>query len=269
MAVSLVSGRHFNNTDTANSQPVVIADELFTAAMWPDESPLGKRVQLNPSEPTSDWLTVIGVTPHITQAPAFMGGKRELTSLYRPLSQDIPQQIQLAVKVQGDPDEYRQSVITAVMRVDRDIALTSIYSLNELQALSASVLELVSSIFAAISCVVVVLAATGIYGLVSRGVLHRTREIGVRRALGLTNYQAIGLFLRQGSAYLLTSLLIGGGAGLMISRAVAGLFPEILNVVLFILLGVSIFMTVLVLAASYIPARRVVAIEPGAALRYE
>lgn len=249
--------------------PVVIADELFTATMWPDESPLGKRVLLNPSELTSSWLTIIGVTPHIIQAPSFMGGKRGLTSLYRPLSQDIPQQIQLAVKVESNPNEYRKSVVAAATTVDRDIVLTSIYSLNELHALATSVLELVSSIFATVSCVVLVLAATGIYGLVSRAVLFRAREIGVRRALGLTNEQAIGLFLRQGSAHLFVGLLIGGGAGLMVSRAAAGLFPEILDVVLFILVGVSILMTVLVLTASWFPARKVCAMEPGVALHYE
>ena len=97
----------------------------------------------------------------------------------------------------------------------------------------------------------------------------RAREIGVRRALGLTNNQAIGLFLRQGSVHLLTGLLIGGGAALMVSRVAAGLFPEILNVVLFILMSVSILMTVLVLAASWFPALKIVAIEPGVALRDE
>jgi predicted permease len=269
MEVDLVEGRHFNGGDTANSLPIVIVDSQFSQKMWPNQSPLGKRIQLDPeSQIPSKWLTIVGVVPHIIQSPAFFG-KRKLTSLYRPLTQSVPKGIQLAVNVEDDTDNHFRSIKLAGSRVDRDVPLTDIQSLQDLQKLSASPLKLLSSVFISVSLVTLVLATTGIYGMVSRSVLARTREVGIRRALGLSDRETTTFFLRQSLFHLLIGIIVGGGVGLMICYRVAALYVEVLSLIFPIFLGVSSLVGLLVVFASWYPARKIASMEPGQALHYQ
>ena len=269
MGVDLIGGRQFNASDTAISQPVVIVDAQFSQKVWRDQSPLGKRIQLDPVEKSPpSWLTIVGVVPHINQSPPFLG-KRDVTSLYRPLTQSVPEGIQLVVKVRDDPDNHHRNIKLATARVDRDVPLTDIYSLQQLHKLSASPLELLSSVFISVSLVALVLATTGIYSMVSRSVLVRTQEAGIRRALGLSDRGTTTLFLRQGLLHLLIGIVVGGSAGLMICYRVAALYTEVLDLVFPIFLGVSSLVCFLVVVASWVPARKIASMEPGQALHYQ
>ena len=269
LEVPILQGRSFNDADNLDSTPVVIIDQTFARSTWPDQSALGKRIQLRPdSAEESSWLTVIGVVPHIINAQA-VAGAGKLSSFYQPLAQVTPYYMKVVIKVPNDPNSYRAQLISASTRADRDIALRSIKPLDEVLDHSLLGQKLLSTEFMWVSWVVLVLAITGIFGLISRAVLSRTQEIGIRRALGASRSHIIGMYLGQASLYLLIGLIVGGGTGVLFVYGGASILPEILDAIAPIAIGVTTLLVILVLGASYLPVRRVIKMEPGTALRYD
>ncbi len=269
MQVPLIEGRNFSSQDLANSLPVVIVDQSFSDTVWPDESPLGKRILLNANIPDSnEWLTIVGVVPHIIQSQP-IAGMREITSVYRPFSQSNFFNINLIAKTTGDPNLHREALITASARVDRELALRDIKSFEQVIANSTFGQSILSTQMTWVSLAVLVLAISGIFGLISRSVMSRTQEIGIRQALGLNHSNTIALFLRQGIIYLILGLIIGGGMGVLGAYGASELMPEGVDSVIPVTLFVAVLMALLIFAASYIPARKLILLEPGEALHYE
>ena len=125
-----------------------------------------------------------------------------------------------------------------------------------------------SRVFLVIALITAVLAASGLFGLISRSVAQRTQEVGIRRALGATPWRATSMFMRQGAIYL-TVAVAGLGLGIMVMPLLSRAFPNILDRVVPVTLGVALLIAAVISTASYLPTRRAVALEPGDALRYE
>jgi ABC-type antimicrobial peptide transport system permease subunit len=122
--------------------------------------------------------------------------------------------------------------------------------------------------FGVIAIITAVLAASGLFGLISRSVVQRTQEVGIRRALGATSWRATSMFLRQGVVYL-TVALAGVAVGTVLMPLMSAVIPNILERVILVTLYVILLIAVVILTASYLPTRRAVALEPGDAVRYE
>ncbi len=262
LGIRLRSGRLFDTADDARSLPVAIVDEHAVRRYWPGQEVLGKRVRLNPAEGTP-WLTIVGVVTPVSRPYG-----RDLGIVYRPLRQALPGSFQLLARVPGAVAESRTQLRTAAFAVDRDLPLHNPQTLDDyIAALSLSFTAMIPA-FTAITGITLILAATGLFGLISRSVARRTQEVGVRRALGATIWQVSAVFLRQGAVYLSVGV-IGLGLGIVVMNLITDSVPNILMRAVPVTFAVLVAMAFVILLASWLPTRRATALEPGDALQYE
>jgi putative ABC transport system permease protein len=263
LGMSLRSGRLFDSTDNGNSLKVAVVDEQLAARYWPNQDVLGKRVQLNPSE-NSTWLTIVGVVSVAGSEPY----STDVGVIYQPLRQAVPSSFQVLAKVPNTGNDTRAALRAAAFEVDRDLPLHNLQTLNEyLTAIDLGYASLIPA-FLVVAVMTAVLATAGLYGLISRSVAQRTQEVGIRRALGATSWGATSMFLRQGGLYLCVGL-VGIVLGTMAATVLSTMIPNILAHVALVTLGVVFLMAMVIFAASYLPSRHAVRLEPGDALRYE
>jgi predicted permease len=263
LGIGLRGGRAFEGTDTRASQPVAIVDENVARRYWPNQDALGKRIQLNPKE-GGPWLTVVGVASHVGAEPY----SDDVGVIYRPLRQAVPSAFQLLVKLPSGTAGAHAALRAAAFSVDPSLPLHNLQLLGDyLQALDFSYHSLATA-FSAIAAITVILAASGLFGLISRSVSRRTQEVGVRRALGGTQWQVIRVFLRQGIVYLSVGA-VGVIVGILITNLLSDAISNILVSVIPVTFAVAAVMAFVIFGAAYIPAQRAVLLEPGEALRYE
>jgi len=264
--VNLIEGRQFDNTDTQNTPPVVIVDDEFARRSWPDESALGKRLQLD-SERDSQWFTVVGVSSPIVQRSAIKAFRNP--SVFRYIRQDMPRAFTVGIKNTGRISAahvFKESADS----VDRDIPINNVHSLTELQELNTLESEFFAYLLIVIASVALFLAVVGIYGIISRTIFLSTNEIGIRRAIGSSTGSIISIYLRKGTTYLLVGAVIGGGGALVAFNIIpTGITASLGKDVPFVLGSTFLILGTLIMAASYIPVRRILELEPGEALHYE
>jgi predicted permease len=263
LGIKLRSGRLFDSTDDHDSLKVAIIDEKLAARYWPDQNVLGKRVQLNPKE-NGPWLTIVGIVSAVGNEPY----SPESGAVYQPLRQMVPSYFQLLVKLSSAAPESRAVLKAAAYGVDRDLPL---HNLQMLDAYLSSILVRFTAlppIFAGVALITAVLAASSLFGLISRSVVQRTQEVGIRRALGATRWQATSMFVRQGIVYLCVAF-VSVGVGTSLMPLLSAAIPNILDSVVPVTVGVVLLIAAVILSGSYLPTRRAVALEPGDAVRYE
>ncbi len=270
IGVDILAGRDFDSSDTAESESVVILSQEFAQRLWPGESPLGKQIVAHGSD-SNQSLTVVGIVPNLVQNGLF---ENILPNLYRPLGQDTPAFYFMLMRVDGEISlsSLESEILAAGRTVDRDTPLTAIRTLAAEIRRGQGGLDVIAGLFSGISFATLLLAAIGIFGIVARSIDMRTHEIGVRRALGSTEYQVIAKYVRQGMRYLLAGFIIGGlpAIGLLITNpntAFQGV--DVVTALWIVASIVTLTMTLLIFVASYLPARKAVGIDPGDALHYE
>ncbi len=273
MDVAFLQGRSFNSGDTIDSRQVVIIDQHFAEKMWPNESALGKRIQLEPKT-NGEWLTVVGVLSHIVQTPAFGGGDDQ-NGFYRPFSQSVPLSgvIPMIAKVDGDPASYDQAVRNAVMKTDSLVPVDALWTLQHRLSQQFNGFTLFTKLFAIFGGLALLLAACGIYSITSRAIVLRTHELGIRRALGASNRSVVRLLLWQGTKQLIVGLTVGLVLSVMLAlKTTVGDTVDTVKILLDTLqvfAAVAVILGAVVYTASFLPARRAVALEPSAALHHE
>ncbi len=269
LEVPLVEGRYFEETDNADSLPVIIVNRAFAQTHWPGESALGKQVQLDPDN-GGVWHTVVGVSAHIIHGSP-LGNYDNNPTLYRPLGQYAPVVLSLAVKLNRPLTEVEAEalLLEAAQDIDRDLAITSIRPLQRVTEMSMQGMDMVAQYSVAFALGTFILAIIGVYGNISRSVTQRTNEVGIRRALGSSNRHILWVFQREAMHYLLWGAAVGGMLAVAVSGSLAGFFNDILSFVPTVVPSVLLLIGVLVTLASYLPARRALTIEPGEALHYE
>ncbi|HEX8617482.1 MAG TPA: ABC transporter permease, partial [Thermoanaerobaculia bacterium] len=197
LGLSLRSGRLFDSTDNNASLKVAVVDERLAARYWPDADPLGKRVQLNPVE-NGPWLTIVGVVSAVKGRPY----AADAGTIYQPLRQATPAEFLPLVKLPKVGADSRPAIRAAAFAVDRDLPLHNLQMVDDyLAAMNLSYTSLIPA-FILVAIMTALLAASGLFGLISRSVAQRTQEVGIRRALGATPFRATSMFLRQGAKYL-------------------------------------------------------------------
>jgi putative ABC transport system permease protein len=262
LGVSLRSGRLFDSTDNAASLNAAIVDENMAARYWPGQNVVGQRVRLNPSE-NGPWLTIVGVVSAVTNGPF----RPPDGVLYRPLRQAVPPEFRLLVKSPGG-GEIRETLRAAAFSVDRDLPLRNLQTLDDyMGALNVLATAMIPAM-TVVALITALLAASGLFGLINRSVAQRTQEVGIRRALGATPWQATSMFLRQGAAYLFVALM-AVALGVMALPALSASIRNILDRAVVGTTVVVLLMATVIFLASYLPSRRAVALEPGDALRHE
>jgi putative ABC transport system permease protein len=266
LGARLTRGRLFTAADTATSAPVVIVNEALAAAMWPGQDPIGQYVKQGWPESSTVWRQVVGVIADIKFQAVTEDARMQF---YLPFAQDPPGDFTLALRTAVEPASMRSAVEGVVSSVSRDMPASLVRTME--QVLEESIARqrmalLVLSVFAGVA---LILAASGLYGLVAHSVTERTHEIGVRMALGAERRDVIRLVITHGLSMTGAGIVVGVAGAAALSRSLEGLVfgvtpmdPLTFGCVVAMLLGVS-------LAACYVPAWRATRIAPTTALRME
>ena len=268
LGIPLLQGRSFDDHDTGQSQPVAIVSERVARRFWTRGDAPGKRISLGFQG--SPWYSVIGVVGDVKQ----LGPQKEgPLAIYVPYSQ-APRDfflsfMTIAVRTDSDPLSMANTLRRAVQTVDPDMPLFDVASMDQLVYKSVASARFNALLLACFAALGMTLAVVGIYGVMSYSVAQRTHEIGIRLALGAQREDVLKLVVGQG----LKLTLMGAGVGMMgalastrfLSSLLYGVTPT--DPLTFVV--VSLVLTSVALAASYIPARRATKVDPIVALRYE
>jgi putative ABC transport system permease protein len=265
MSISLLAGRTFTEHDTATSARVVLINETLARTLWPNENPVGQRITMK------DWgppLTgeIIGVVGDVK------GNGLDATvgpMLYWPYTQFGQIFNTMVVRTDGDPLPSSAAVKDRIWSVDKDQPVSRVQSMNQILSDSVARRRLYVVLLAVFAWVALLLAAAGIYGVVSFSVAQRTREIGIRVALGAERVDVLWLIIAQAAKLALTGELLGILLALAITRLMASLLFGTSAADPLTFAGVPIVLSAVALAACYIPARRAIRVDPMVALRYE
>jgi putative ABC transport system permease protein len=267
MGMSVVEGRDFTDAEGWSRSPVAIINQTMRARFWPDTTPIGRRFRLD--GPNEDWYTVIGVTPDINLYGVDPGNEQAPTVAYVPFAYQQFLNTGLTIRVDGDPASVTSAVREAIRASDPNLPMAQVRTVSELRRLSFWQYGLYGWIFGTTGVIGLLLAAIGVYGVLSYSVSQRAQEIGVRVALGAGNRQILRLVVGQGLVLAAIGILSGAVlAGVAMPAARSLLFKvSPFDPVTF--LGVAGFLATVAFLASYLPARRAMRVDPVIVLRGE
>ena len=280
MRLPIVRGRDITDADNATAPGVVIMNEQAARQYWPGEDPIGKRVSFDDDTTnTSTWLTIIGIAKDAKQdswtdkatPEAYLAAfqNRDFLGISGSEASNHMNYITLVARTAGDPAAAASAMKEAAWSFDRNLAISQVVTLDG--AVSDANAQprfemMLLSIFAAVA---LVLAAVGIYGVISYSASRRTHEIGVRMSLGATRADVLLLVVRHGIWLALAGSLAGIAGALLLSRLMAGLLYGVKPTDPLTFAAVAAGLGLVAMLACYIPARRAMRIDPMAALRYE
>jgi putative ABC transport system permease protein len=268
MQIPLLRGRDFGPQDLDNQAPLVgIANEELVRQYFPDENPLGKRVRWV-RNPQIEWIEIVGVVGNVKH---FGLDLPEQPALYSPYTQinSWKRWMSFAVRTQGDTAALEQAVKGQIWKVDSQLPITRVQTMNEVAAGSFAARRfnmLLLTLFAALA---LVLSAVGVYGVMSYAVMQRTHEIGIRMALGAQMSSVIALIMKSGLLIASVGVVIGLAGAFVLTRLMRSLLFAVAATDKVTFASVSICLLVIALLACYIPARRATKVDPLEALRYE
>jgi predicted permease len=262
-------GRFFGREDRADSLPVVIINETFANAHFPGVSPLGRRIQMGATGPNRPWQTIVGVVKEVRERGIDIGTK---PAVYWPQAQGanawpVPQD--LAVRTSVPPLSVVNEVRAAIVAVDKDQPVQRVRTMEEVHAEGFAVRRQSMNLLAVFAGLALALAALGVYGVLSFAVTQRTREIGVRLALGAQPSGIVGIVVGQGLALAGAGLAIGIAASLAATRMLGSLLYGVPARDPATLIAVAAVLALVALLACYFPARRASRVDPCVALREE
>ena len=267
MGIHLLKGRLFDERDKENSPAVSIISEAMARRFWPGQDPIGKRFTPGDGDSPDDWIQVIGVVNDVRQFQLHAEPRPQMYLTHEQVGFFAPRY--LVVKTAVDPLSMASSVRDAVWAVDRDQPVSKISTMEEI--LADSIVRqrfsmLLLGIFAALA---LILAAVGIYGVMSYSVAQRTHEIGIRLALGAQTSTVLKLALGYGLKLVIVGTLIGLVVAFGLTRLMSTLLFGVSPTDPITFAGISLILISVALLASYIPARRATKVDPIVALRYE
>jgi putative ABC transport system permease protein len=265
MGIPVLMGRDFTDHDSKDAEKVTIVDERLAHEYWPNESPIGKRVRFGPPEDNEPWHTVVGVVGAVRHARLDVDTRK---SVYLPHLQ-IPVS-GLSVVVQAkNPLNLVGALRGQIREMDPDLPLVDLLMMEEVVSQSVWQNRLYAILFSVFAGIAMLLAAVGIYGVMSYSVTQRTQEIGIRMALGAQVKDVLRLIVRGGLALSMIGVAIGLAGAFALTRLMRSLLFGVTPTDAVTFLAVSLMLLFVALLACYIPARRASKVDPLVALRYE
>src|SRR5436853_4681652 len=264
METPLLRGRDFAETDRKGAPGVVALNETLAATLWPGEDALGKRVSV--SGPEGPFLEVIGVARDGKYRSL---GESPHPYIYQPLLQSYDPKMTLVVRTKGEPQSVAAAVRGQIRALDANLPVADVKTLRDQLDLSLFPSRVAAWTLGGFGVLALLLAAIGIYGVVSYSVARRTREIGVRMALGAKEKDVLRLVLGEGLFVIAVGLALGLMLAVAATRVIVGFLYGVGATDPLTFAGVPRLLGFVALVASYIPARRVTKVDPLVALRYE
>ncbi|HEY6342763.1 MAG TPA: ABC transporter permease [Bryobacteraceae bacterium] len=267
LGIALVRGRAFRETDTAGAPRVAIVNEQFAQHYWPGRDAIGKRFQVMDRKKGNPWVEIVGITK---TGKYFWIAERPTDFVYLPSRQSSRSRMVLVAESSGDPAALAAPLREAVRGLDSNLPIFNVRTMAEffdmrVIATGNTILEVV----AGLGGMGLILAMVGLYGLSSYAVARRTREIGIRMAVGASQGAVLGRTLLQGLKPALFGLLAGVGLSAIAEQMMKAVFPAITQADIVSYLLVTPALLAVTLLAAFIPARRAARVQPVQALRYE
>jgi predicted permease len=268
MGVPLLKGRYFTEQDSKDSVPVTIIDDVLAERYFPDENPIGKRIAAffegSPDKPR--WREIVGVVGHVKHYG--LDGKTK-EQYYFPQTQSPTRFMYLLVRSENEPTSLVPAIREAIRAVDKDQPIFRVTTMEEIVSNSLAQRRLSMFLLVVFAAVALLLAAVGIYGVMSYAVTQRTREIGIRMALGAQTGDVLKMVVRQGMIVTFAGVGVGVVVAFLATQVMSSLLfgvsahdPVTFAAIPAILAGVA-------LGASFVPARRATKVDPMIALRHE
>ena len=267
MEMKLLEGRYFDSRDRVDSLPVTVITESMATKYWPTGSALGKRFKYVESE-DQPWLTVVGVVNHVIHGQPFSGVKHRTTA-YLPFTQQTRRFMSIFIDTQGDSEQYNEALISAVASIDPEVPAYSISTLTERLRRSTGGMNFIRDLFAVFAACALLLASSGIYGVLANSTSRRTQEIGIRRAIGASDEKVLSMLMKQGWVQLIIGLVVGLPIGYLVSQGVVQMLAPETNNYYIVFVIIPVIISLVVTLATFVPAKRAIKMEPCSALRYE
>jgi len=259
-----LAGRPLLASDRADSLPVAVVSEALVQEAFPDGQAVGQRVRWGDGD-KARWFTVVGVTRNVVYDAT---GKME-PAIYVPLAQEVQRFVSIAVRGAGTPETLAAAMRRALTETDPNLAIYWVRTLDEGVAQQTYGMRIIGTLFAIFGAIALVLAAAGLFGVLSFHVSQRTREIGVRRALGASDRGILAMIVGASGAQIAIGLLLGLALLPLLGRVLSPVLVDTSPYDPAIYLGVLVVMALVAAAAVLRPTLRALRVDPAAALRYE
>lgn len=266
MEIKLLAGRDFNHLDSTAAPAVAIVNEEFVRRYFPGEDPIGRRIKLGRFTSPNNWITIVGVAGDVRHWG--LDG-RLLPYLYRPYSQAAWPGMSVVVRTASNPAVLSETVRQALMRLEPEQPVSKMTTLEEIVEGSLGLRNFPMRLLASFGLMALVLAAIGIYGMVSYSVAQRTQEIGIRMALGARPWDACRMVVSQSMFPVLVGVLAGLGGAYAATRFLRTMLYEVAPNDPTTFAVATALLVAVALVACFIPARRAARVDPLTALRYE
>jgi len=274
MAVPLISGRWFNESDESGGPPVVVISATTAKRFWEDGDPVGKHVRFVGE---NEWRTVVGVVVDVraydlqNNEPDFMKGTAYVPYTPAATLEDgrLPAEMTIAVRTTSNNPETANRLRNTLARSAPNIPITEFRSMRTVVSEATSTSESTTILFVGFAAVALVLGIVGVYGVLSYLVSRRRREMGVRMALGAQRRDVLWLVMKEGAKFAAGGIALGVGGAFLLARLLASQLYGISPLDAITYISVAVLVSIVTLAACYVPARRAMAIDPIIALRYD
>jgi putative ABC transport system permease protein len=271
----LVQGREFLDSDRTGSPPVVIVNQAMAKKWWPGESPIGKRImtgtEAGAAQGTANpaWAEIVGVVRDFEGAPEFYNPNGNNLKFLVPWAQNNHRFITFSVRTSGPSAAYKEPVRKALGLLAPDLAVSSLSTVEEEMSGELSYFIFLRKVLTLIAGLGLLLSGVGIYGVVANLASERTKEIGIRMALGSQPGGIVWLFLRNGLQLAALGASIGLGAAFALTLVLGRMIPVLPGRDPWVVVGAALFLVCVSLFACWLPARRTSSVSPTVALRSE
>jgi predicted permease len=267
LEVPLLAGRRLTEADRQGSRPVALVDRLMAERTWPGESPLGARITFSGADAEEDqWMEVVGVVGDVRHAEL---GSDPGPQIYLPMGQSPMDTATLVLRTSTDPEALTGAVRSAVREIDPSLPLYRVQPMEDVVAASLADQRFSATLLGVFAALALVLASLGVYGVISYSVAQRSRELGLRMALGARRDGVLRLVVRQGMGLVLVGVGVGLVGAFLASRLLRSLLYEVGAGDPLTYVVVPVVLTLVGLVATLIPALRATRVDPVVALKAE
>ncbi|MDX6613048.1 MAG: hypothetical protein QOD75_2234 [Blastocatellia bacterium] len=261
LRIPLLRGRNFTEQEAQQAARVVIISDLLAQEVFPNEEPLGKRLVMSWGDQAYEIIGIVGDIRHRAME------SDPLPAMYLPTIQTP--WMNLVIRTNGDPGSLAPAVRREVQTIDPDQPVAAVRTMDQWMDVSVADSRYRTLLLGLLALVALLLAATGIYGVMAYSVTQRTHEIGVRMALGAKRFDVLRLVVRQGMILVVLGVALGVAGAFVLTRVLATLLFGVTAKDPLTFVAVAALLTLVALVACYIPARRATKVDPLVALRYE
>jgi predicted permease len=266
MGIPLLSGHLFDDQDDANSRNVALINEAAAHQYWDGQDPVGQHIKLGPNPEKQDWLTIIGVVGNVRH---FGLDTQPSPEAYRPMSINALLSPIIVARTDGAPSALLPSFPSAMRSLDSSMPVYNNFSMETLVDRSVAQRRFLMTLLAGFACAALFLAAIGIYGTISQSVAQRTREMGLRMALGAQPRDVLRMILAQGMKLAVFGIFIGGLSAAALTRLIRSLLFQVSPFDINVFTIAAITLCAVALFACLAPAVRATRVDPLVALRHE